>query len=173
MAQPPPHSGAWLAIRRPLLVALVFGCAVSLITSGRLSLRLVAPATLYWSFVLLLESCAGFTNAPRSPPSAPRTITASDRSASAVLTSSRKTVPNSILEAVRRRRTVVYDRDGRAWGDPQLIRLAAGRLRGREPQPAGSLDLFSRAAGLLGLIGFLISGHRVVYSAKEKEIVPK
>src|ERR1035438_2111170 len=55
MAQQPPHSNAWLAIRRPLLVAAVFGCAVSLMTSGRLSLRLAAPATLYWSFVLLLE----------------------------------------------------------------------------------------------------------------------
>jgi hypothetical protein len=55
MAQRPPHSGAWLAIRRPLLVAAVFGCAVSLMTSGRVSLRLAAPATLYWSFVPLLE----------------------------------------------------------------------------------------------------------------------
>jgi hypothetical protein len=79
----------------------------------------------------------------------------------------------SILEAIRRRRTVVYDGEGRAWGDPQLIQLASGRLRGREPKPSGSLDLFSSAAGLLGLAGFLISGNRVVYSAKEKEIVPK
>ena len=79
----------------------------------------------------------------------------------------------SILEAIRRRRTVVYDRDGRAWGDPKLIQLAAGRLRSREPQPSGVLDLFSRAAGLLGLAGFLISGNRVVYSAMEKEIEPK
>src|ERR1035441_1306513 len=55
MAQQPPHSGVWLAIRRPLLVAAVFGCAVSLMTSGRLSLRLAAPATLYWTFVPLLE----------------------------------------------------------------------------------------------------------------------
>ncbi len=79
----------------------------------------------------------------------------------------------SILEAIRGRRTVVYDGDGSAWGDSQLIQLASGRLRGREPQPSGSLDLFSRAAGLLGLIGFLMAGNRVVYSAKEKEIVPK
>ena len=55
MAQQLPHSSAWLALRRPLLVAFVFGCAVALMTSGRLSLRLVAPATLYWSFVPLLE----------------------------------------------------------------------------------------------------------------------
>jgi len=55
MAQPPSHPDAWLAIRRPLLVAVVLGCAVSLMTSGRLSLRLAAPATLYWTFVPLLE----------------------------------------------------------------------------------------------------------------------
>ena len=55
MAQQPPHSNAWLAIRRPLLVAVVFGCAVSLMTSGRLSFRLAAPATLYWTFVPLFE----------------------------------------------------------------------------------------------------------------------
>ena len=79
----------------------------------------------------------------------------------------------SILEAIRRRRTVVYDRDGRAWGDSALIQLAGGRLRDRQPQPSGALDFFSRACGLLGLIGTLISSHRVVYSAMEKEIVPK
>ena len=80
---------------------------------------------------------------------------------------------HSILEAIRQHRTVVYDLEGRAWGDPALIQLAAGRLRDREPQPPGALDVFSRTCGLLGLIGTLISGNRVVYSAKEKEIVPK
>jgi hypothetical protein len=79
----------------------------------------------------------------------------------------------SILEAIRRRRTVVYDRDGRAWGDPQLIQLAAGRLRDREPKPAGALDFISRACGLAGLAGILISIPRGVYSAKDKEIPPK
>jgi hypothetical protein len=79
----------------------------------------------------------------------------------------------SILEAVRQRRTVVYDGDGRAWGDPALIRLAADRLRNREPKPSSILDLFSRACGLLGLAGFLISGNRAVYSGEEKRhIVP-
>jgi hypothetical protein len=42
---------AWIALRRPLLVAFVLGCAVSLMTSGRLTLRLALPATLYWTFV--------------------------------------------------------------------------------------------------------------------------
>jgi hypothetical protein len=36
-------------------VALVLGCATSLMTSGRLTLRLAAPATVYWTFLLLLE----------------------------------------------------------------------------------------------------------------------
>jgi hypothetical protein len=45
----------WLACRRPLLVGFVFGCAVSLMTAGRLTIRLAAPATIYWSFVPLVE----------------------------------------------------------------------------------------------------------------------
>jgi len=47
-----------LALRRPLLFAFLFGCAVSLFTSGRLTLRLAGPATLYWSFVPLIEIAA-------------------------------------------------------------------------------------------------------------------
>jgi hypothetical protein len=35
-----------LTLRRPLLFAFIFGCAVSLFTSGRLTLRLAGPATL-------------------------------------------------------------------------------------------------------------------------------
>src|SRR4051812_48942776 len=45
----------WLAVRRPLLVALVLGCATSLMTSGRLTLRLLVPAAVYWSFIPVLE----------------------------------------------------------------------------------------------------------------------
>jgi len=41
--------------RRPLILAVALGCMVSLITSGRLTLRLAAPATIYWSFVPLCE----------------------------------------------------------------------------------------------------------------------
>ena len=36
-------------------MAVVLGCAVSLMTSGRLSLRLAAPATIYWSFIPVLQ----------------------------------------------------------------------------------------------------------------------
>jgi hypothetical protein len=64
-----------------------------------------------------------------------------------------------ILDAVRARRTVVYGRDGRAYGDPVLVQLAAqaGGLRDREPAraPAGWLDWVSRIAGLLGLAGVI------------------
>jgi hypothetical protein len=63
-----------------------------------------------------------------------------------------------ILDAVRARRTVVYGRDGRAYGDPALVRLAAqaGGLRDREPRAsAGWLDWVSRIAGLLGLAGLI------------------
>ena len=49
-----------------------------------------------------------------------------------------------ILDGVRAHRTVVYGRDGRVYGDPALVRLAAqaGGLRDREPArepPAGSI----------------------------------
>jgi hypothetical protein len=47
-----------LALRRPFLFALIFGCAVSLFTSGRLTLRLAGPASVYWSFVPLIEIAA-------------------------------------------------------------------------------------------------------------------
>ena len=45
----------WVALRRPLLLAVVLGCTVTLMTAGRLTLRLLIPATLYWSFVPLCE----------------------------------------------------------------------------------------------------------------------
>ena len=48
-----PATGNWVA--GPLFVAFTLGCAVSLITSGRLSLRLVLGGTLCGSFVPILE----------------------------------------------------------------------------------------------------------------------
>jgi hypothetical protein len=45
LAQQRSDGGRWLALRRPLLVAFVFGCTMSLITSRRLTLRLVCVAT--------------------------------------------------------------------------------------------------------------------------------
>ena len=72
-------------------------------------------------------------------------VFASDRSARA------------ILDAVRARRTVVYGSDGRVFGDPAMIQLAAGESRLRDEAttdpPAGWLDWVSRIAGALGLLG--------------------
>lgn len=44
---------AW---KRPVLFALLAGCAVSLATSGRLTLRLVGPATVYAALIPLVET---------------------------------------------------------------------------------------------------------------------
>lgn len=61
----------------------------------------------------------------------------------------------AILEALRARRTVVYGVDGRVYGDPDLIRLAAdARLQDRDVPPHGTwhLAMLSRIAGILGLL---------------------
>jgi len=50
-----PTMHLWLAIKRPLLLAFFLGCTVSFLTSRTLTLRLVLPATAYWSFVPLIE----------------------------------------------------------------------------------------------------------------------
>jgi hypothetical protein len=69
-----------------------------------------------------------------------------------------------IMDALRAGRTVVYDNDGRAWGNADLIRLAAqnGNLRERGTMPDGT-DVWgriSRSFGLLGLLGALMFGFR-------------
>jgi hypothetical protein len=68
--------------------------------------------------------------------------------------------PDAILEALRAHRTVVYGLEGKAYGDPELIQLAAThpalRDAATQDQAAGWLDWISRtcAAGLLGVIVF-------------------
>jgi hypothetical protein len=58
-AQPPAGRGrAWLGWRKPLLVAFVLGCTMSLITSASLTLRLAGSAAVYWSCVPLAETAA-------------------------------------------------------------------------------------------------------------------
>ena len=66
----------------------------------------------------------------------------------------------AIVSAIRAGHTVVYDTDGRAYGNPDLIRLAAqdGRVRDREPSRAdrGILVIVSRVAGILGLFAAVL-----------------
>jgi hypothetical protein len=59
-----------------LLVALFFGCAISLMDGGRLTLRLALPAAFYWTFVPLVETLALFatSRAARRAGPWPRTI---------------------------------------------------------------------------------------------------
>jgi hypothetical protein len=63
--------------------------------------------------------------------------------------------PSAIVDALRAGHTVVYDRDGRSYGDPDLIRLAGQdsrfeALRSDEP-PASILVTLSRVSGIAGL----------------------
>jgi len=85
---------------------------------------------------------------------------------------SRDNSPDAILEALRAGRTVVYDRDGRSFGNPDLIRLTQqdpafqARLemdRAPLPGPAlprffesGALVILSRLAGLAGLLMLIL-----------------
>jgi hypothetical protein len=61
----------------------------------------------------------------------------------------------AVVEAVRAKRTVVYDRS-RAYGDPAMIALAAesGGLPNELPRlpPPGALARFSRIAAVLGML---------------------
>ena len=71
----------------------------------------------------------------------------------------------AILDAVRAHRTIVYGRDGKAYGDPVLIRLAEadGRLRDRaalSSSRGGALDWFSLLVGVIGLAGLIAFGGR-------------
>jgi hypothetical protein len=75
----------------------------------------------------------------------------------------RENSEQGILEALRAGRTAVYDREGRAYGDPELIRLASetGSLPRSEAPPAATmLGLFSRTAGALGLLGLILVGFK-------------
>jgi hypothetical protein len=76
----------------------------------------------------------------------------------------RDTSGEAILEAIRARRTVVYGRNGKAYGDPELIRLAAadGRLpMAARPDYSPSLpDRVSQLLGLAGLVGLVAINRR-------------
>ena len=74
------------------------------------------------------------------------------------------TTPAAILDAIRAHRTVVYGRDGRAYGDPALIPLGERtglREAAEEWKSRGSAaDWWSRAAGIMGLFGVVVSSRR-------------
>lgn len=66
----------------------------------------------------------------------------------------------AILNAVRTRRTVVFDRDGQASGDPALIDLARHSIQfaalQSPPSNQGLLSKLSRTVGIIGLIGMFL-----------------
>jgi hypothetical protein len=76
----------------------------------------------------------------------------------------RDTSAEAILEAIRARRTVVYGRNGQAYGDRELIQLAAadGRLpkAARPDYSASLLDRVSQVFGLAGLVGLILFNRR-------------
>jgi hypothetical protein len=72
----------------------------------------------------------------------------------------------AVLDALRIGRTVVYDRDGRAFGDAQLVALASQNPQFQEllrPQSERGLDNFlakvSRTCGIFGLLGLFVFGY--------------
>lgn len=70
----------------------------------------------------------------------------------------------AVLEALSAHRTVVYGLDGKAYGDPALIALAADRpeLRAATTVDAapGWLDWISRVCGVCGLLGLTLGRAR-------------
>jgi hypothetical protein len=68
-----------------------------------------------------------------------------------------------IIDALRAGHTVVYDDSGRAFGDPELIKLAGqdGRLRERSAPAADTLARISRVCALLALAGALLFGFKL------------
>jgi len=52
------RGGVWILLRRPMFLAFILGCTVSLVTAQSLTLRLVTSGTVTWSFVPLLEAAA-------------------------------------------------------------------------------------------------------------------
>src|SRR5262249_29184274 len=69
----------------------------------------------------------------------------------------------AVMDALRAGRTVTFDPDGNAYGDPALVAaLAADPYTPRAPDYAyaggGVLDWITRAAAWIGLAGLLIFG---------------
>jgi hypothetical protein len=55
LVKAPADTTRWTAVRRPLLMAVILGCTISLMTEGSVTARLALPAAIYWSFMPLLQ----------------------------------------------------------------------------------------------------------------------
>jgi hypothetical protein len=55
LAQQTATGSWWIGLRRPLCCACLLGCALSLVVSNRLTLRLIAGGAVAWSFIPLFE----------------------------------------------------------------------------------------------------------------------
>jgi predicted metal-dependent phosphoesterase TrpH len=71
----------------------------------------------------------------------------------------------AVLDAIRAKRTVVFDLEGKPYGDPEMIALLdrdplpdRGRFVAPGYESNGGLDAFGRFAGWLGLVGILFFG---------------
>jgi hypothetical protein len=67
----------------------------------------------------------------------------------------------SVMAALRAGRTVVYDKNGKAWGDPKMIELLANDPYPTREEISGypsrsPLDGFTRFLGVLGALGILL-----------------
>ena len=72
----------------------------------------------------------------------------------------REASERAILDGLRARRTVVFGRGGKIYGEPALVRLAAADARLRDAampkKRAGALDSISRIGGIIGLAGLWV-----------------
>jgi hypothetical protein len=67
----------------------------------------------------------------------------------------------AVMKALRAGHTVVYERDGRAYGDPELVRLAAENglyERTRAAMGPGAMVRISGVCGMAGLVGMFVFG---------------
>jgi predicted metal-dependent phosphoesterase TrpH len=77
-----------------------------------------------------------------------------------------------ILEALRAGRTVVFDRERNAYGDPELIRLLQDQpirldVGDYHYRGSGVVDVVTRSAGWLGLIGLVLFGRKRPLSSEK------
>jgi predicted metal-dependent phosphoesterase TrpH len=76
----------------------------------------------------------------------------------------RDATAEGILEAVRAKRTVVYGRDDKVYGDPELVKIAEadGRLR-KVASTDYPMSLLDRVSQVLGIAGFTLCIRRYIH----------